>query len=269
MISSDGLKAGDKMPTERQMAIEFGVNRSSLRQALKVLVAKGVLVQRQGSGTYISQDSAIALSPSRETLLRIAFEICRTVEPDLAARAALNRTEADLIELMSAIGTMNSAIDVGMTDVAIAGALRFYRRLWEAAGEPMVSRVLEPIHLTIAESIEASWPLSRYKKAGKQLARVFTAVSAMDPDTASRAITIHLKATVARAVTRESGAPGASVRRRVSRPASTLGAERRRLRSVRRGGATLRRVLYGLPLNGTADSLPLVPSAFPSPGFIG
>jgi GntR family transcriptional repressor for pyruvate dehydrogenase complex len=60
MIKSGNLKAGDRLPTEKQMCLAFGISRPPLREALKSLVLIGILESRQG-GRYMVTD----LSPSR------------------------------------------------------------------------------------------------------------------------------------------------------------------------------------------------------------
>lgn len=72
MIKSGNLKSGDRLPTEQQMTIAFGISRPPLREALKALTLMGVLVSRQG-GRYTVTD----LSPSRlvapfNTMLSVA-----------------------------------------------------------------------------------------------------------------------------------------------------------------------------------------------------
>ena len=72
MIKSGNLKPGDRLPTEQQMTIAFGISRPPLREALKALTLMGVLVSRQG-GRYTVTD----LSPSRlvapfNTMLSVA-----------------------------------------------------------------------------------------------------------------------------------------------------------------------------------------------------
>ena len=60
MIKSGNLRAGDRLPTEQQMTIAFGISRPPLREALKALTLMGVVESRQG-GRYTVTD----LSPSR------------------------------------------------------------------------------------------------------------------------------------------------------------------------------------------------------------
>src|ERR671937_334464 len=62
-LLSDGvLKPGARLPSERELAGKFGVARSSLRQALKVLEVMGVITQRVGDGSYFNQDASAVLS---------------------------------------------------------------------------------------------------------------------------------------------------------------------------------------------------------------
>ena len=57
-LLSDGvLKPGTRLPSERELAGKFGVARSSLRQALKVLEVMGVITQRVGDGSYLNNDA--------------------------------------------------------------------------------------------------------------------------------------------------------------------------------------------------------------------
>lgn len=60
MIKSGNLKAGDRMPTEQQMCLAFGISRPPLREALKALTLMGIIESRQG-GRYMVTD----LSPTR------------------------------------------------------------------------------------------------------------------------------------------------------------------------------------------------------------
>ena len=55
-VKSGELKPGDKLPTEREMSLMFGVGRSSIREAIKGLVLSGYLESAQGKGTFIRKD---------------------------------------------------------------------------------------------------------------------------------------------------------------------------------------------------------------------
>ena len=52
-IRDNALSEGDRLPTERELAETFGVSRSVVREAIKVLSAQGLVESRQGSGLYV------------------------------------------------------------------------------------------------------------------------------------------------------------------------------------------------------------------------
>ena len=58
LITTDVLKPGERLPSERDLCKRFGVGRTSVREALKPLIAMGVLEGRVGSGTYVAAEAA-------------------------------------------------------------------------------------------------------------------------------------------------------------------------------------------------------------------
>ena len=56
MIMAGNLKAGEKLPPERELAKQFGVSRPSLREAIQKLEAKNLVIRKQGGGTFIAND---------------------------------------------------------------------------------------------------------------------------------------------------------------------------------------------------------------------
>ena len=67
MIAARGLKPGDRLPTERALAVELGVSRSHLREAMQPLISQGVVRSRQGGGTYVAD-------PGRKTFVETALQ---------------------------------------------------------------------------------------------------------------------------------------------------------------------------------------------------
>jgi GntR family transcriptional regulator len=72
-IEDAGLRAGDRLPTERELAGELGVARPTLRRSMQLLESAGVVERRQGSGTYVAQprvsmDMRVLMSFSRGML---------------------------------------------------------------------------------------------------------------------------------------------------------------------------------------------------------
>jgi GntR family transcriptional repressor for pyruvate dehydrogenase complex len=105
LIVEGHLKPGDRLPAERELAQQFGVSRTVVREAVRALVAKGLLAVRPGSGTVVSSPTKDAVSQSMSLLLRTAqfeidydkvHEIRRILEVEIAALAAQRRTPQDL-----------------------------------------------------------------------------------------------------------------------------------------------------------------------------
>ena len=65
VILDRDMKAGDKLPNEYDLARELGVGRSTLREAIKRLVARNILTARQGAGTFVSEKNGRAGRPAR------------------------------------------------------------------------------------------------------------------------------------------------------------------------------------------------------------
>ncbi len=157
LISEGVLTPGAKLPPERELAPAFGVSRSSLRHALKALEIMGVLTQRVGDGTYLAADAGAILQEPFELLMLIdaitlddLLETRLIVEPELAARAAERATLEDLHKMSNTLETYRR----GTADAVLVEAdLAFHRAIFEAARNPICTRLFSLIHRAMASSI--------------------------------------------------------------------------------------------------------------------
>jgi len=108
LIIKGELHPGDRLPPERELAHQFGVSRTVVREAVRSLVAKGLLEVRPGSGTLVRSPSADAVAQSLMMFLRAGrpefdcekvMEIRRVLEVANAGFAAQRRTSEDLAEM--------------------------------------------------------------------------------------------------------------------------------------------------------------------------
>ena len=74
MILEGSLQAGERLPPERALAEQFGVSRPSLREAIQKLAARGLLVSRQGGGTYVAEGLGSTFSDPLLRLLETSSE---------------------------------------------------------------------------------------------------------------------------------------------------------------------------------------------------
>ena len=159
MISSGELSPGGKLLPERELARLFGVNRGSIRQALKALDVMGSVHQRVGDGTYLTLDASTTLGAPLDFLILVdgisfqeLFEARRIVEPELAARAASRRSDDDLEELGKAVAAMKANPAMDAEELADQD-LRFHEAIWRASGNRVCQRMFSSLHRALSRSL--------------------------------------------------------------------------------------------------------------------
>lgn len=101
-ILKEPVKVGEKIPNEFELAESFGVGRSTIREAVKGLVSKGVLEVRRGSGTYVISHISLEDDPLGfarfSDKYKLAIELCEVrlmLEPEIASLAAQYASDED------------------------------------------------------------------------------------------------------------------------------------------------------------------------------
>jgi GntR family transcriptional regulator, transcriptional repressor for pyruvate dehydrogenase complex len=158
-LLSDGvLHPGARLPSERELAERFGVARSSLRQALKVLEIMGVITQKVGDGSYLNSDASSVLSVPMEflfllddTSLQELTEMRLMVEPALAAKAAERATAADIALLRQSITDLEHSERDRVK--MVSSDLLFHRAIFQATGNRLSSRLFHMIHRAMLNMI--------------------------------------------------------------------------------------------------------------------
>lgn len=120
MILEGSLQPGERLPAERVLAEQIGVSRSSLREAIQRLAARGLLTSRQGGGNYVAEslgssfsDPLVALLKNRPEAQKDLLEFRRTLEADCAYYAALRATDVDRHHLQKAYEALLACYSAG------------------------------------------------------------------------------------------------------------------------------------------------------------
>ncbi len=150
LIREGRLRAGDRLPAERELADQLRVSRSSLREALRTMELAGLVESHHGGGTYVREavswnavsPLALVLHASGDTVGDL-WEIRLIVEPEIAARAALRRTSDDLETLTSLLDRQEAALD--REEVSIGLDRAFHTALAESSHNAVAVRVIELI----------------------------------------------------------------------------------------------------------------------------
>lgn len=195
-ISSAGLKPGDQLPPERELAAKLGVSRASLAQALVALEVLGVVKVRHGDGIVIEEQATDrqvvqALRAHRDRLPDI-IEARAALEVKLAALAAERRTDADLREIDDALAAM--AADVRAGGRGVEGDERFHAAVTEAGHSTLLARLMREISDLIRRTRLES--LSQPGRPAVSLVghqRIADAIRARDTQGAARAMEEHIR----------------------------------------------------------------------------
>jgi GntR family transcriptional repressor for pyruvate dehydrogenase complex len=197
MLSEGLLSPGAKLPSERDLANHFGVARSSLRQALKVLEIMGVLRQKVGDGSYLNEDASSVLAVPMEFLFLLddiswqeLMEIRLMTEPALAAKAAEHANSADIALLKQSLEDFEQSRGDHLK--MVASDLLFHRAIFQASGNRLSGRLFHMIHramlnmmMLTSQMVELEHTLAFHKP-------IFMAIKQRDSALAQKLMSEHL-----------------------------------------------------------------------------
>ncbi|MGD8562158.1 MAG: FadR/GntR family transcriptional regulator [Desulfarculaceae bacterium] len=198
-ISSGDLLPGDRLPPERQLAEMMGVNRHTVREALKTLEYMGVVECKTGMGTIINnlgQDLLIdqisqAAGFSPQQLLSDIMELRLLLEPGIAALAAERATDSELAAMQEAMNDLEK--EFSNSCLGTDADERLHIALAKATHNATIYRLAGPMLKMLAQYREKSLKIkSRRSETLKEHNKIFQAVKNRQPQAASEAMTQHL-----------------------------------------------------------------------------
>jgi len=199
-IAKNGLRAGDQLPSERNLAAMTGASRLPLREALALLKGLGIIESRQGKGAFVKQLDLASLfgmlSPLLKTQsdidVRHLFEARLTLEMSIAELAAEHRSQEQLEVLDRALEGMRSSVN----DRAafMQHDTDFHRELARAAANP----VLVVFMASIMDLLVEMQTLYRDRVAFRNLAvreheAILNTIRDQDAAGARKAVEKHLR----------------------------------------------------------------------------
>lgn len=200
MVADGKFKPGDKLPPEHALMEQFGVGRSSLREAVGALSLVGMLTVRSGRGTHVSATAGESLStPVRWRMfmdwrekLHEFIEARITLEEALVGMAAERATEADIEEIRKGHNLMKTS---KLTKRKVIHAdLVFHMSIANASHNSVLARFLEELRQPVRNWMEQKASLfGGYDQVYEQHDLIFGAILARDPVKAKKAIREHLE----------------------------------------------------------------------------
>ena len=199
-ILEGALKAGDQLPAERELAQQFGVSRTAVREAVKTLREKGLVESYSGRGTFITNGTSQAIKQSLDFMMRIGqqdglaqlAEVRQILEPEIAALAASRVQEQHLAMMREAVAVMDEALRD--PDAYIEADLDFHLSLAEAAENPIILSLIDSIVGLLREQRLRIFYVDGGPDRGQyHHKRILEAVEQRDEDRARDAMRAHLQ----------------------------------------------------------------------------
>ena len=197
-IAASQLTPGDKLPPEGSLMEQYGVSRSTIREAMKLLQAEHVVEIRRGLGSFVAADTGLAPDPlglrfaEQSHLIEELMEVRLLLEPGIAEQAAQRRTDADLAAMEEAIAAMEKAAEEGRDYDA------YDYRFHIAVARSTHNSVLERMFPVIFEAIEKGYEQTAHIRGSVNRAleyhrRILEAIRRQESQTAAREARLHIE----------------------------------------------------------------------------
>lgn len=195
LIERGEYEVGARLPAERDLALQLGVSRPSVREALIALEVEGLIEVRMGSGVYVVATSAVwPQDHEAEGPLEI-LRARQLIEAELAALAARHITKPRIAALRNALALMRQDIEAGQ--VPSRGDRLFHVRIAEACDNSVLLRIVcelyderhKPLSEQLVNHFETaeSWRLAMLEHEA-----VLEAIARHDAEGARQAMSSHL-----------------------------------------------------------------------------
>jgi len=203
-IVSGEFQPGDRLPQEASLCSDYSVSRPVLREVVRVLVAKGLIVSRQGAGAIVRQRVEwhlldpdvlywlIQTKPQKE-FVETLLTVRRIFEPAAAALAARVGSVKDIQAIAEAYAGMEAA---KTPEEFLVPDLAFHLRIAAATGNDLVAYIGNMLSLALGESIKLSGKLpNAHALSLPRHKAILTAVRNRDPLAAHQAALVQLERT--------------------------------------------------------------------------
>jgi GntR family transcriptional regulator, transcriptional repressor for pyruvate dehydrogenase complex len=202
LIVQGRLRPGERLPSERELADRFGVSRTVIREAVRSLMAKGLLEVHSGSGIIVCTPTASSIADHFNLLLRLnsegdpleyIFDVRHVLEVEIAGRAARQATKVDIEEMEYHLQQM--ADNLEDLEQAAAADVAFHAALARATQNPLFAILLDSISEIMLEVRRLGFTLSGApQKILEEHARILQSVKSGDVEASQATMSEHLKA---------------------------------------------------------------------------
>jgi GntR family transcriptional repressor for pyruvate dehydrogenase complex len=194
-ILGDNLEIGTSFPSEKDLAQEFQVSRSVIREALRILEISGLITIKKGptGGIFVADvyhkpitNSINNLIASGRVTIDHLFDVRLLIEPHIAMEAALHAKEEDLQRLRELLGDSSQNLDDPLC--LKKNNLKFHLLLAKASGNPVLSLLLESVFELLVKLTLDFLDLSLEKHFFQVHKEIFNVIAQKNPEETKRLI---------------------------------------------------------------------------------
>lgn len=199
-ILSGELRTGDRLPTERELAIQFQASRTAVREAMKTLAQKGLVDMRPGRGTIVIDGTSLAMRHSLGLMMRVGqlsstvelVEVREILEPEIAALAAARAQEEQISAMQAAVEVMDASLNDA--DAFIAADNDFHRALANATQNELILALVDSVVDLLSVQRKQIFAVAGGPEHGQVHHKLLlAAVIGRDPEAAHKAMQAHLQ----------------------------------------------------------------------------
>jgi DNA-binding FadR family transcriptional regulator len=202
-IVAGELEPGTLLPNEPRLCEAFGVSRTVIREAIKILEQKGLVRAKQGQGTRVAMPDewnlldpmVLEASVRRDKDLGIlddVIEVRRVLESEMARQAAVKATAGDRAEMKGLLDQLSA--EVITPEHHMLTDLQFHDAVMRASGNRLSRAVVRAIHSEARMSDRYNGYPSRVDCEASDVghARIYRSIAAGDADGAATAMSEHI-----------------------------------------------------------------------------
>ncbi len=199
LIKEGRVKAGDQLPSERELAETFKVSRTSVREALRALETRGLIISRTGMGNFVADlpiESLVAtlaklLIEEKDALADI-FELRKLIEPQIASLAAERATAKDIERIKRLLNKQKEQVQGGATGVD--ADTEFHFAIGQATQNHAIEKLVSGLLGVLSHSREESLQTPGRSQASIDSHRaIVTAIEQHDQAKAREAMRHHIE----------------------------------------------------------------------------
>ena len=195
-IVEHGLQPGTKIPNEFELMSQLGVSRTTVREAVKILVSRNILEIKRGDGTYVSYKQGVVEDPlglsfvkDKKQLAMDLFDVRILLEPEIAAMAAVNATEEEAQKIQELCDKVEMLYESG--EDHMPADIAFHEYIAHCSRNTVIAKLIPVINT----SVDVFVLVTRRKLKQETLVthrQVADAISRHDAASARYAMMMHL-----------------------------------------------------------------------------